>query len=253
MAAVLLRGIFINSLILLPPLLVAALVLSFVYGWMNFPPADLLVAGKAGCEVQKVFLTPWAFVVAIGWVLLFPVLTMLTKIAGYQKSLASGSDSSVESRDRYERTFAIALLLVLGTALFELLPHVVCYYHQARVRYAHGVPWKEYLAAATVAMGSLSAAPKLLKVLSGAWQKVAVALIGFGGVLAPLLIIVVVSDFLVFDKKADLVADFMADLANLEYLLLLLAVTPAIFALGIVIAMVTGVFTGTFSGREYRR
>jgi hypothetical protein len=253
MAAVLLRGIFINTLILLPPLLVAALVLSFVYGWMNFPPADLLVAGKAGCEVQKVFLTPWAFVVAIGWVLLFPVLTMLTKIAGYQKSLASGSDSSVESRDRYERTFAIALLLVLGTALFELLPHVVCYYHQARVRYAHGVPWKEYLAAATVAMGSLSAAPKLLKVLSGAWQKVAVALIGFGGVLAPLLIIVVVSDFLVFDKKADLVADFMADLANLEYLLLLLAVTPAIFALGIVIAVVTGFFTGTFSGREYRR
>jgi hypothetical protein len=229
MAAVLLRGIFINMLMLLPPLLVAAIALSLVYPWM----------------MQRVFLTPLAFVLATGWVLLFPIVTMLTKIAGYQKSLASGSDSSVESRDRYERTFAIALLLVMGTALFELLPHIVYYFHQLRVRiFINGLPWREYLAATTIALGSLSAAPKLLKVLSGAWQKLAVAVIALGGLLAPLLIIVAVSDFLIYSPGS-------IDVDG--YLSLLLVLTPGAFALGIVGAMLVGFFKGTFSGREYRR
>ena len=250
MAAVLLRGIFINALILLPPLLIAGLVLSFVYEWMDLPSAADLAAGRGVCSVQRAYLTPIVFALGIGWMMLFPVLAMLTKIAGYQKSLASGSDSSVQSRDRYERSFAIALLLVLGAAALELLPHVVCYYHQFRPT---SLPWREYIAAATVAIGSLSAAPKLLTMLGGSWQKLAVAVIGLGGLLAPLIVIVVVCDFIISQKQAGILEALFASLAYMQYLMLLLLATPAIFVLGILIAMVTGFCSGTFSRREYGR
>ena len=227
MAAVLLRGILINNLILLPPLLIAAIVVSMAHGWM-----------------LTVYMTPWALALAIAWVLLFPIATMLTKIAGYQKSLASGSDSSVQSRDRYERSFAFALLLVLGVGLLDLLPRLVDFYHD---HHPHiGLAWKEYLAAAMAGFGSLSAAPKLLKVLSGAWRKLAMAVIAVGGILAPLFVIIVVSDFLVF------VSNESADEKG-GYLAWLLVLTPAIYTFGILSAMVIGFFKGTFSGREYRR
>jgi hypothetical protein len=250
MAAVLLRGVFINALILLPPLLVAGLVLSLAYEWMDLPSAADLAAGKGVCAVQKAYLLPIVFALAIGWMLLFPVLTMLTKIAGYQKSLASGSDSSVQSRDRYERSFAIALLVVLGAAAVELLPHVVCYYHQFRPT---SLPWREYIAAATVAVGSLSAAPKLLKMLGGAWHKLAVAAIGLGGLLAPLIVVVAVCDYIISQNQAGILEALFASLAYVQYLVLLLLATPAIFVAGILIAMATGFYSGTFSRREYGR
>lgn len=236
-AAILVRGIFINMLILLPPLMVAAVVLSLMYPYMH----------------QHVILAPLVLALATGWMLLFPVLTMLTKIAGYQKSLASGSDSSVSGRDRYERTFAIALLLVLGAALFELLPHLVDVYHHWLARDLKG---HEVAAAASAAMAVLSAAPRILKLLGGAWQKVAAIAIGLIGVLVPVAIVVILAEFLVFQGKPDLSPDLLADLfaglARLEYLGLLLIVTPIVFMIGISVAMITGYRTGTFSGREYR-
>jgi hypothetical protein len=229
-AAVLARGIFINTLMLLPPLLVAAVALSVAYAWM-----------------LRNYLTPWALVLAVAWILLFPLVTMFGRIAGYQKSLASGSDSSVESRDRYERTFALALLLVLGVAVLDLLPRLVAAYQWAREHYKIAeVPWKTYLAVATAAMASLSAAPKLLKMLSGAWQKLAVVVIAFGGVLAPLLVIVVVTE-LILDAKPD-----PYDTRS-SYLALLLFFAPVVYVLGILGVMVFGFFKKTFSGRDYFR
>ncbi|MBS0524513.1 MAG: hypothetical protein JSS04_12875 [Proteobacteria bacterium] len=230
-AAVLARGIFINTLMLLPPLLVAAVVLSAAYYWM-----------------LSHYLTPWALVLAVGWILIFPIATMFGRIAGYQKSLASGSDSSVESRDYYERTFALALLLVLGVAVLDLLPRLVASYQWVRDHYKiTELPWKTYLAAATAALASLSAAPKLLKVLSGTWQKLAVAVIAIGGVLAPLLVIVVVTDYLLFGAKPD------PNDTNSGYLALLLVFTPLVYVLGILSVMVFGFFKRTFSGRDYLR
>ena len=94
----------------------------------------------------------------------------------------------MQLRDRYERTFALALLLVLGVAVFELLPRFVFLYNQIRVRhYSIGVPWREYLAVGTTAMASLTVAPKLLSMLRGAWRRLAMIVIAIGGVLGPLL------------------------------------------------------------------
>lgn len=237
-AAVLARGIFINALIFSPPLLLAAIALSFLYPYMH----------------DRILLTPLVLALAVGWVLLFPVATMLSKIAGYKKSLASGSDSSVESRDRYERSFAIALLLVLGAAVFELLPHLVDWYHRLIGKH---LPWREYLALAATAIASLSAAPKLLSVLSGRWQMVAVAVIAVGSVIAPLALIVVVAEYLVFQGNAtpggDLLTGLFNGIAHLEHLLILLLVTPAVFIVGILFAMATGYRNGTFSAPEYGR
>ena len=222
-AAVLARGIFINTLMLLPPLLVAAVALSTAYAWM-----------------LSVYLTPWALVLAAAWILLFPIASMLGRISGYQKSLASGSDSSVESRDHYERTFALALLLVLGVAVLDLLPRLVASYQWAREYYRIAeLPWKTYITVATAALASLSAAPKLLKMLRGAWQKLAVAVIGLGGVLAPLLVIVVVTD-LILAAKPD------PNDTRSGYLALLLVVAPLVYVLGILSVMVFGFFKKTF-------
>lgn len=230
-AAVLARGIFINTLMLLPPLLVAAVALSTAYVWM-----------------LSFYMTPWALALAAGWIVLFPIATMLGRIAGYQKSLASGSDSSVEARDHYERTFALALLLVLGVAILDLLPRLVASYQWVREHYKIAeLPWKTYLAAATAALASLSAAPKLLKMLRGAWQKLAVAVIAFGGVLAPLLVIVVVTDYLLFGAKPD------PNDTKSGYLALLLVLAPLVYVIGILCVMVFGFFKSTFSGRDYFR
>ena len=330
-SAVMLRGILINTLVLLPPLLLAALLLSLVYGGMlsdwddqRTPEARTLREekqkeiraapaqheslaeglsalnrklrnnveteeerrGREAYEArqERVFreradvevaffitkkvnfesgwakwmqdrlgltpqflLTPVALALAGVWVLLFPVVTMLTKIAGYQRSLASGSDSSVELRDRYERTFALALLLVLGVAVFELLPRVVYLYNQIRVRhYSIGLPWREYLAVGTTAMASLTAAPKVLSMLGGVWRKLAMVVIAIGGVLGPLLIIVVVSDFLVFHP-------IPLTHHNLRTLFLLVTVTPGVYAIGLLSAMLIGFLKRTFSHREYQR
>jgi hypothetical protein len=229
-AAVLARGIFFNTLMLLPPLLVVAVVLGAASGWM-----------------LRNYLTPWALALAVGWILLFPLFTMFARIAGFQKSLASGRDSSVESRDRYERSFALALLLVLGVAVIDLLPRLVAGYDWAREHYKIvGLPWKTYLAAATAGLASLSAAPKLLNMLSGTWKKLAMVVIAFGGVLAPLLVIVVVTDW-ILNAESGLGSTLGG------YAGLLLAVAPVAYVLGILSVMIFGKIKKTFSGRDYFR
>ncbi len=225
-AGVLARGIFLNTLMLLPPLLVVAVALGAAYGWM-----------------LKHYLIPWALALAVAWVLLFPLVTMFARIAGYQKSLASGRDSSVESRDRYERTFALAVLLVLGVAVLDLLPRLVAFYQHYKVA---GLPWKTYLAVATAALAALSAAPKLLNMLSGAWKKAAVVVIAFGGVLAPLLVIVIVAEWVV-----DVDPKFADTLGTDGAWVLLLA--PFAYVLGILSVIVFGWIKNTFSRRDYFR
>jgi hypothetical protein len=155
MVAVLVRGILINILVILPTFLIIALVFSLFYGGL---------------------LTDWCAQLAAAWIILFPILTLLTRIAGFRRSLATGSDSSVKWRDRYERSFGLVLLALLGVALFELLPLIVHYYEQFRIRHhAGGLPWKQYLAGAVAALSALSGAPAVLSTLKGAWRKLAVA------------------------------------------------------------------------------
>ena len=217
--------------------------MSFDSGWAKW------MQDRLGL-IPEFLLTPIALALAGVWVLLFPVVTMLTKIAGYQK--VSGQRQAdmlgAQLRDRYERTFELALLLgAVGVAVFELLPRVVYLYNQIRIRhYSIGVPWKEYLALGATAMGSLTVAPKMLSMLSGVWRKLAMVVIAIGGVLGPLLIIVVVSDFLIFYP-------IPLTHRNLRTLFLLVTVTPGVYTIGLLSAMLIGFVKRTFSRREYQR
>ncbi|MFZ2508757.1 MAG: hypothetical protein WAW79_09840 [Steroidobacteraceae bacterium] len=261
MGAVLVRGILINLLVILPPLLMIALAVSLVYGGYLHDLPD-----QSGPESSEAFfptttwaawmqdhlrvtppflLTPFVLALAAAWVLLFPVVMMLTKIAGYNKSLATGSESSLKTRDRYERSFGAALFLVFAFALFELLPSAVHFFHHLRTtRLSDSGHWKEFLAVATAILGALSGAPKLLSVLSGMWKKLAMGLIGVVGLLVPLLIIVAVADFLVYEGIST---------GQEQLLFSLYAVTPGVFSVVIVCAILVGFFKRTFSGSEYRR
>lgn len=233
-AAVLLRGIFINNLIVVPPLLFIALALSLSNDWLE-THGDL---------------SPWALAAVLAWIFLFPVAMLLTKIARYQRSLASGSDSSVRSRDLYEQTFAIALLLLLAVVVIELLPFLVRHYHKLRLAYGGDLPWKEYLGGATLGLGSLSAAPKLINALKGWGKKLAIVAVALIGVLLPLLVVVVVADFLLYPPQFGQADDQIAAPMHLQ---VILAIPPLVYVLGIAIVAILGAISRTFSRAEYGR
>lgn len=233
-AAVLLRGIFINNLIVVPPLLFLALALSLSNDWLE-------TGGH---------MSPYVLAAVIAWIFLFPVAMLLTKIARYQRSLASGSDSSVRSRDLYERTFAIALLLLIAVVVIELLPFLLRHYHRLRLAYGGDLPWKEYLGGATLGLGALSAAPKLIEALKGWWKKLAIVSVALVGVLAPLLVIVVVADFLLYPPLFGRADDKIAAPVHLA---VILAIPPLVYVLGIAIVAILGALSRTFSRAEYGR
>ncbi len=188
--------------------------------------------------------TPLAFALVLIWIVLFPIIGILIRIAGYNQTLATGSDSSVRSRDRYERTFGALLFVSLAIAVFEALPLAVHFFHQIRkTSSAHGWSWQEYLVGVTVIWSALSAAPKLLTVLGGLPRALAIGLIAVLGLLLPLSVVIMVTDFLVYESvPASTIVGVMG-----------LFVTPPIIYAGlVVVAMVVGAAKKTFAAREYR-
>ena len=87
---VLVRGILVNFLIFLPYLLGVALVVA-ASKFIEQPPPFLFTKGL--------------LILFAGWILIFPVATPLRRIVRYKKTRATGSDSLVTQRDRYERSF----------------------------------------------------------------------------------------------------------------------------------------------------
>jgi len=143
-------------------------------------------------------MTLWALLGALLWFLLSPVWVLLVEIGGYKKSIArAGSNSSVNIRDKFERRFGVALLVVLAFALFETLPILVGKFHQFLV--SPEIDWNPIFASvAGVAVAVLGGASKLLSVLGGAKKKLAILLIGLLAVLVPLLVILYVTEFVVY-------------------------------------------------------
>ncbi len=188
-------------------------------------------------------LTPLVMALAAAWVLFFPVRMAMHQIAGYRQSVVTGSDSSVKSRDRIELTFGKVLLVVVAVALFELLPLLVHCYHQLRQTHLGAeVPWKEYLVTATAVLGALSGAPKLLSMLSGVSKKLAHGLVALVGLLVPLLVIVFVSDFLIYVS--------IPPEKYFQLLVRIYLVVPGLFSAVILWAILRGWRKHTFSGRE---
>ncbi len=239
---VLVRGILINFLILMSLLLMVSLVVAYLYrtellsrdarttaqatvalegsptaalegsptvGAVGLPPAEdqgSPYAWVISPTMPEPFaLTARVSVLALVWIVFSPILIRFSQISGQKKSMErAGSDSSVKRRDKFERTFGFALLVILAVALFEALPALVYEFHEFQGhRTSSSRNWDTiftWLAGVSVAV--MGAAGKLLSVLGGAKKKLAMLLIGLLGLLVPLLVILYVTEFLVFGPPA---------------------------------------------------
>ncbi|MDJ0818478.1 MAG: patatin-like phospholipase family protein [Desulfobacterales bacterium] len=248
--AVLVRGILINFLTLLPYLLLVALLLSIFYApllndWLaSGTSAALKNAGWVTSLQDRLgtkppfLLTPWVALLALFWNLLFPIVIRIFKVITHKESLETGNESSVKLRDRYERSFAWALIVVFGFALIELLPLLVYYFHRLHENAAY---LREFVA--TIAGGAsvlaMSGAGALLARLGKVLRPLAAALIGLLGLLLPLLVILYVTEYLVYDSEGFKLAWRH------------LALVPAALAGGIILAFILGTVKGAFQNRAW--
>ena len=180
---VLLRGMFINSLVILPYLIILSI----------------------GVAAANLFLPPFRYSVislfiGVVIVLSFPLLTPLFKIVRHRAQLRTGSDSSVKARDRYERVFGGILILILAAVGFESLSFFLDNFHQLVANREFG--GKQFASIVAVAAVILTNADKVLSVLAGVAQKIAIIVIGVIGLLVPLLVVLFISDFLVFSPPS---------------------------------------------------
>lgn len=143
-------------------------------------------------------LTQTVLLLALLVILFSPIWVVFGEIAGHKKSTErAGSDSSVNRRDKFERIFGFLILFIFAFALFEVLPVLVDKFHQFRA--SPKLNWNAIFASmAGVSVAVLGGASKLLSVLGGAKKKLAMLLIGLLGLLVPLLVILYVTEFLIY-------------------------------------------------------
>ena len=183
---VLVRGVLINFLIFLPYILGVSLLVAAAY-IMKVPPFI----------VTKVFLGLFVL-----WILIFAVMTPLFRLVRYQKSRTTGSDSSVGERNKYERSFGVVLLATISAVALESLPVLLNAFHKLMAGEL-GLPTLASILAAGTAV--FSVAPKLLSILgAGVARTLALILIGSLGVLIPVLVVLYVSNFVVFTPIGDI-------------------------------------------------
>lgn len=186
-AGVLARGMIINFLIFLPYLLLVAIGLAYSHHWMREHPFQVTF-GVLG--------------LAAAWILLFPLAVPIFRIAAYNRSVETGSESTVKQRDLYERSFGALLLAALAAAAFEFLPWALEFFHD-RLQLA-GLGWKGGLATASAGLALLGGANRLLSALDGVKQKVAMVLVGILGLLVPLIVILSATDYLLYGLPPSL-------------------------------------------------
>ncbi len=248
--AVLVRGILINFLTLLPYLLLTAVLIGLIYdplfqGWrVTDKLGDVQNAGWVTWLQQHLntrppfLLTPWVAVLVLIWNLLFPMVIRLFKVITHKQSLRTGKESSVKLRDRYERSFAWALIVVFGFALIELLPLLVYYFHRLHENAAY---LREFVA--TIAGGAsvlaLSGAGALLSRLGKVLRPLVTLFIGLLGLVLPLLVILYVTEFLVY-FETGVEVDYRP-----------LALVPAVLAVGILLALFLGTVKGALEKRSW--
>ncbi len=180
-AAVLLRGTLINFVVFLPHLLLAAVLLAYSHHWLRDHPYVL---------------TWWTLVAAVVYVLLFAVAIPVLRILVHDRSVETGSDSTVRSRDRYERSFGAVLLVLVAVAGLETLPLVLEWVHD-RLQLG-SLSWTVTLGAATAGLTAISGANRLLSSLDGVRKQAVMVIAGVVGLLVPLLVILSATDYLLY-------------------------------------------------------
>jgi len=219
--SVLLRGIVLNFLIFLPALLFIAIGLAYGHHWMLANPFLLTLSTIA---------------LAAAAILLFPIGAQLFKIFSYRKSLETGSESSVKLRNTFEQLFGRLLMLILAVAIIESLPWVLEFVHDKLQK--EKLSMQGGLSAVVAIFTLLSGANNLLSGLSGVRKTFAMGLIGFLGILLPVLVILYATDYLLYGFPPS------------PYVLLSPIFAMALFVLAIFVAIGIGVLRGFFGGQE---
>lgn len=213
--SVLLRGILVNFLIFLPYLLFLSVLVAISY-FKEFPPPYI---------VTKSLLILFAI-----WIVLFPILTPFFRIVKYKKTRATGSDSSVQQRDKYERVFGGFLIVIVLVAGIESLPEMLDIF-----RSNISLPTLASTAAGVTALFTL--VPKLISKLGeGIVKKLAIVVLGALGLVVPLIVVFTVASSLVFGPPADRT--------------ILAAVAGVSFPIFTIIAVVIGVLVGAFKKKD---
>jgi Patatin-like phospholipase len=192
-AAVLLRGVLVNFLVLVPFLLLLGL--GFALWAQNPVTGGTFFRGDNWGD--SFWLTRIGLAVAVLYMLAFPVLVRVFKVLGRNRSAAAGSESSVKLRDKFERSFSAVLLGVAGLAALDAIPILLHYFHLMRgdTGFARDV-------AAGIAGGSsivaLTVVGKLMTYFKGVAKTVAIWVAGLLGLLLPLLIVLHVAEGLIW-------------------------------------------------------
>ena len=219
--AILGRGMIVNFLIFLPYLLLVAIILAYSHHWMREHPF---------------LLTSWVLACAVAWILLFPVLVPLFRIFSHNRSLETGSDSSVEQRSSYERSFGALLLAAIAVAALESLPWVLEFVHD-RIQLGE-VSWKVGLVTTAGGLVLMSGAGRLLSILGGTKKQLAIVLIGILGLLIPLIAVLSVTDYLLYGLPPS---------RSLMYSPL---AVPIVAVIAIPVAVIVGLRRKAFSNRR---
>ncbi|MFK7843893.1 MAG: hypothetical protein AB8G77_01235 [Rhodothermales bacterium] len=215
--SVLMRGVLVNLLIFLPYLLVLS-VLVAIASFMDHPHPFLFT---------KILVSLFAF-----WILLFPVLTPFFRIVRFKKMRATGSDSSVRQRDKYERIFGGFLIAIVVVAAMESLPDMLDFF-QSQI----SLPTLASTMAGVAVIFSI--VPKLVSLLGeGLLKKVALFLVGALGLIVPLIVVLAVSGFIVYGPPADWTV--WAVLAGI------------VFPILTIIAVLAGLLLGAFKKQDTR-
>lgn len=198
--AILLRGILINLLVLVPLLLVVSLVLT-----VRYPPGGMLENWLGDFTWHSAYrLAPLALGFAVLMFLSYPAVIRVFKVLQSKVSATTGSESSVESRNAYERFFAWLLLLVAVAAAIETLPILLHWFHLAGEK-AEGLRGIVAGVAGGASMIALSAIGKLMARFKGLQKKLIMWAVGLLGLVLPLLLILFVAEILIYEPQPVMV------------------------------------------------
>ena len=180
--SVLARGILVNFLIFLPYLLAISIVVA-VSTYLQQPPPFLFT---------KIFLILFA-----AWILIFPVATPFFRILRFKRTQTTGSDSSVQQRDKYERGFGTFLLAILAIAAIESLPGLLDVFRSQ-------IGWPTLATTVAITTAVFTIAPNVYSALGeGLTKKLILFAVGALGLIVPLVVVLAASGFLVFDPPTD--------------------------------------------------
>ncbi len=205
----LVRGVIVNLVVLLPHLLLIALAIA-AYEWLlvtfglpesgvrEWLPEPMRWSPDPNTRrpIQYFVLTLGTIALAVVGTLLGPVLAHLRRIRNHGKSLESGSESSIETRDRNERWMGYGAIVIGSIAALESLRLL-----RDRIVNQGGEEGESLVARLIlVAVLSLLGAFPLLSMLKGSARKVVAGVIGLLGLFLPTLAVLYASYFISLDE-----------------------------------------------------